>query len=893
MPMVAEGNWPISLSAGTGVTCGARLWRTHGQLRSTIIVKATFGLRHQKVMEWVNPDPVVAEDEHYEAKVERSLRGASDLAPYLPRADVLFRGNAHAPGEDCRAMAVRIAIVGARPLLDKTLHIYGDRAGPAPGTKPEQPLPFDWIPIRYERTNRGSGFDENPAGIEPQVGARMPNIVDPNDPEGPAGLGPLASSWPYRRRLLRDLDPANMFSQVPDLPDTFAWSYFHAAPPDQRCPFLEGGEWLVLDGLHPVLPRLETQLPGVRAAVRVAGLPGSAPTFDLTMVADTLRIDAERDTCSITWRGNFAIYDESCVSALRVVTALSIQGQAPMWPEEVDHLLASVPPAAAASAPPAAAASAPPAAAASAPPAAAASAPPAPVAIIDDDSDDAPTILRESIESEEELRALLGVRHDDADSRATLPDPVEARADIPPLDDDDDDELRTAIATTGMLEHLVRATAVPDEASSDHPTAEQRAPAAAKPGVPEGPSTVRRFKIEDPPTVNADADQIAELLATAESLAESVRVPPSAPVEAAPVSSRPLEPFPPAPPSARKHPPALTPPSAPRLSAIPDRRSPAAQPAPPTALYVGLRGKSIAMQAVKPQNKPADKPEEDRQRLRREVQERLASGGSLKGMALGGADLSEMDLSGQSLAGADLRKASLRKTKLTGADLTGANLSDADLSFSNFDDACLERADCYGAQLADASFQRATVNDTNFSTALGDRANFQDVTGERTLFGGGLWLAARFDRSKLSSADFTEAIVDDAHFDDCELSEFRLYEGRAHRVSFVRANLTGARFDSADLSGASLDRIFAPDSVWDQATLDDASFEGAMLPGASFVKASCCRTIFSEAELAEARLKRARLEGAKFLRTDVSMATFEGADLRGALLPPTMIVDIS
>ena len=47
-------------------------------------------------------------------------------------------------------------------------------------------------------------------------------------------------------------------------PDGFDWTYFQAAPEDQRIEHPRGDEWIVLEGLLPGLPSMRTQLPGVR-----------------------------------------------------------------------------------------------------------------------------------------------------------------------------------------------------------------------------------------------------------------------------------------------------------------------------------------------------------------------------------------------------------------------------------------------------------------------------------------------------------------------------------------------------------------------------------------------------------------------------------------------------
>ncbi len=156
----------------------------------------------------------------------------------------------------------------------------------------------------------------------------MPTVLDPDDASGPAGFGPLSPRWAGRRRLLRQLDPTILDAAVPELPDAFAWSYFQAAPPDQRCAFLNGDEWVVLDNLWRGLARIESRLPGGRGAARVYD---GQQHVDVPLVADTLFIDANRGVCSLVWRGNVAV-DPSRLQSMEVLAGLELPGRPIPWP---------------------------------------------------------------------------------------------------------------------------------------------------------------------------------------------------------------------------------------------------------------------------------------------------------------------------------------------------------------------------------------------------------------------------------------------------------------------------------------------------------------------------------------------------------------------------------
>jgi hypothetical protein len=88
--------WPAETVATGPVACGTVLWTLQGRWRLTTIVKATFALVPGGVMRPVAPGPVTLRERHLDKDPGRSLVAASDLAPYLPRADVTFLGHAYA-----------------------------------------------------------------------------------------------------------------------------------------------------------------------------------------------------------------------------------------------------------------------------------------------------------------------------------------------------------------------------------------------------------------------------------------------------------------------------------------------------------------------------------------------------------------------------------------------------------------------------------------------------------------------------------------------------------------------------------------------------------------------------------------------------------------------------
>jgi hypothetical protein len=216
--------------------------------------------------------------------------------------------------------AARIALVrGERKLLDKTVHVYGDVDDRG------APRPFMRMPLVYARAFGGPDVPENPAGT------RWPNLVDPSQPRRPAGFGPVSRRWPIRARHLYGLDAAALAAPVPSLPDPMPWDYYQAAPDDQQIEYLQGGEWLLLQGLHPLVQELRSQLPRVRAAVRIVRRSTGRVERDLSPVADRLIIEADSLRVSVVWRAVHEVGDEHELGDLLAMAGLEWPQRGPDW----------------------------------------------------------------------------------------------------------------------------------------------------------------------------------------------------------------------------------------------------------------------------------------------------------------------------------------------------------------------------------------------------------------------------------------------------------------------------------------------------------------------------------------------------------------------------------
>lgn len=313
---------PVQVEASGPITSAVIASRLRGQLHLTIIVKATFAFVPDGDMTLAEPEPLVVDEQRYENHPARSVRATTDLVPYLRAADVVLTGRAHAPrGERVRHQSVRLAVFrDEAPLLDKTLHVFGDRKA---GGEPE---PFESMPIRLERAYGGPGCTDNPLGVGfPGNGPLLHNVVDPADPRGVASFGPISRAFHARKSLLRPDDRAALEKPVLDLWEGFDWGYFQAAPPEQRVPFLRGDEWIVLEGLDPEHASLRSRLPGVRATAHTLGLAGPDTVSAVALHADTLRIDADRRSCSLVWRAMAPVVNEVHLTRTRVACGLLLR----------------------------------------------------------------------------------------------------------------------------------------------------------------------------------------------------------------------------------------------------------------------------------------------------------------------------------------------------------------------------------------------------------------------------------------------------------------------------------------------------------------------------------------------------------------------------------------
>jgi hypothetical protein len=294
-------SWRISLGSGGGC-----------QHHLTVVIKVTLAYGDNGQLTLIDPEPAYREAGQSPAPVAVA---SSDLAPYLGQAEVWLTGHAHVIGPDpAPAVAVRLATGRRQAVIDKTLHVYGERkVGSDDASRPE---PFRRLSLS---SDRAVGAGPNLEG-EPDP---SPQIWDPGDPSRSASFSLIPPSSPARQRLFGELGSDHFDEPVWNIPKAFDWQYFQAAPEDQRCPFLRGDEWIVLDGLHSERARLELQLPKLSAHASVLAPGAGDEGHAIAMLCDGLYIDANRQRCTLRWRGCFPVIEPSRLAELRVVGAVA------------------------------------------------------------------------------------------------------------------------------------------------------------------------------------------------------------------------------------------------------------------------------------------------------------------------------------------------------------------------------------------------------------------------------------------------------------------------------------------------------------------------------------------------------------------------------------------
>ena len=322
--------WPVRVRPVGPVAVGTVLWRSGGQTSVTVIVKAAFAFATDAAMALLSPEPLRTRDKQEDLLGSRW--GVRETAPQLQQADVLLTGSVRAPVGARKRSIVLSVERDDEVLLRKKLVVCGDRT-----EESAEPAVFRRLPLIYARTWGGIGCDDNPLGVgKGGCEGKVPNVFYPDQAGKVASFGPVPCTFPVRKKLLRGYPRARLEQRVAEIPPGFDWSYFQAAPEDQRIDRLQGDEWIALEGIHPTLATVRMRLPDVRAEARVYALASSSAPEQVSLVADTLLIDADRERCALLWRGSFPVADVPSTQGLVVVGALELPERPIDWPDAAE-----------------------------------------------------------------------------------------------------------------------------------------------------------------------------------------------------------------------------------------------------------------------------------------------------------------------------------------------------------------------------------------------------------------------------------------------------------------------------------------------------------------------------------------------------------------------------
>ncbi|MEM9191239.1 MAG: DUF2169 domain-containing protein [Myxococcota bacterium] len=281
-----------------------------------LVVKGSFSIAPRGPATFPEEQELLTGDVYDDGDPLRSLVYDSDFAILKPRAETFLVGTCHAP----RGQRVSTAVVSFRlGAIQKRLAILGDRywkKGVLGGVT--DPVPFDQMPLRWERSFGGPGYKLNPVGrgiardpIDAEGRVPLPNIElpqtllrKPSERPEPAGAAPIAKTWDSRLRYGGRYDIRWRTTRFPYFPSNFDYSYFNAAPRDQQIVgYFRGDERIELSGLHPDHQHVRSQLPGIKARTFLARERGSA-LIEVPLVLDTVVLDAEAMEVRCVWRGN-------------------------------------------------------------------------------------------------------------------------------------------------------------------------------------------------------------------------------------------------------------------------------------------------------------------------------------------------------------------------------------------------------------------------------------------------------------------------------------------------------------------------------------------------------------------------------------------------------------
>lgn len=770
---------------------------------------------------------------------------ALDVAIPKARSEFLIDARAHGPNGQAHARLPVAARVGD---LSKVLTVHRDRWQLADGSIVEAE-PFTVMALDWSRAHGGPGCATNPLGRgqawlehEGRQLRLLPN-VEGDEPDMPAGFGPIDASWAQRRTLSGTHDQDWLEHAFPGFPADIDWGFFNLAPHDQqRDEPWRSGEPYCFDNLHPTRPRSSGRLPNFVARAFVTRGPGVVRRGLDEPALTASELEAELEEVPLRLQTLWFFPDaERAILVFHGATPIASHDGS-----DVRHLLVAA------------------------------------------EADDP-----ESWRARRYYAAALARRLD------------RSKGVVATLDDDELLPAGLAGVSDGEREgealrkqSNLRAWNLHRKATREHQRVvaelrERGVPSEAHPPAPVPPRATPSLD-ELPRFVDAMMADVVGRRAREQARLDGVRRRTSERLAAAGIDRGLVE-------DDRSDAPL----GVPRFRASEQRAALYAAIGRCRAQGVSAAGFEAMLTDTQLQAR-WDQAERDAwtqyrrsAHLQRPVPRRSPSQSLAAALALRQAlasetgELARLDLSGADLGaidlrGADLRGALLEAACLDGADLRGARLDDAVLAHASLrgahlDGCALERTNLGKADLRGASLSRARLHQTVLAGAELSRASLRGAELVEVELRDACLREAVLDQLQAERLSFYELDVRGASLRGAELGRSTfvgldlrgvdLREAGLERVAFVRCRLGGAQLDGASLGRA----VFVEGCV-----LDGASMCGASLSRCNLRGSTMTRCDLDGADLDAADLSGCALVGARLSLVRAHATRFDGADLRGA-----------
>jgi hypothetical protein len=288
----------VRVHAGKKLRCLPFFWLNGELPHLGVVLKARFRMVPAGRMEAMAPAEIVCGEGFERNNPGRGLAVPDDLVPHLPQAEVVMQGTSYG---EAGLRQVRLAVERNNTLvLNKRLQVTATSKAP--------------VRLSWHHALQGPS---NPFG-RPE-----PTIVDLQYPEQPGCFLPVTKHAAARQNLLAGLPMPRRRNGWMNVPASLDWGFFQSVPENQRLERLDLTERLILEGLHPEVARVESQLPGLRAYVYIR-YSEVQPWVLLPVTADRLLIDAESLSVAVTWRGAVAFENAASMNAVRLYAELAM-----------------------------------------------------------------------------------------------------------------------------------------------------------------------------------------------------------------------------------------------------------------------------------------------------------------------------------------------------------------------------------------------------------------------------------------------------------------------------------------------------------------------------------------------------------------------------------------